>query len=291
MGNSAARVVWDAHASLGEGPVWVAAQQALYWVDIKAPAIHRFTPTSGERRTWSAPEYIGAIHPARGGGFVAAMRTGIYRLELESVGRALIAAPEADRPRNRFNDASVDREGRLWAGTMDDQEVEASGSLYRLDPSGACTQVDSGYLVTNGPAFSPDGRRMYCNDSARRVTWAFDVSPDGTIGRKRPFYRYEATDGYPDGMTVDAEGHLWVAMWGGWQLLRLTGSAELVARVPMPVEQPTSLAFGGADLATLYVTSARIGLSDSALGAQPLAGALFSLLPGVRGLQEVPWGG
>ncbi len=201
-----------------------------------------------------------------------------------------ITDPEAHLPGNRFNDGKVDRAGRFWAGTMDDREEEARGTLYRLDPDLSWSAVDSGYMVTNGPAFSPDGRTMYNTDSARRLIYAFDVDEDGVVGNRRPFARFKDEDGYPDGMTVDAEACLWVAFWDGWCIRRLSPDGELLQTVEIPVEHPTSCAFGGPALDRLFVTSARIGLNENARAVQPLAGALFMIETSVRGLADRPFG-
>lgn len=285
---SKAVVVAAVEAVLGEGPVWVPADNALWWVDIKGPAIFRWREGALDR--FVPPLRICSLAPARDGGFVGGTAQGFMRIEPE-VGRyEPIVAPEPERPFNRFNDGKVDRAGRFWAGTMDDREEEALGALYRLDPDLSCTRVDDGYRVTNGPAFSPDGRTMYHNDSGLQVTYAFDLAEDGTVGARRVLARYREEDGYPDGMTVDAEGYLWIAFWDGWCLRRLSPEGEVVQVVELPVERPTSCAFGGADLDRLFVTSARIGLNASALAVQPSAGALFMMETSVRGLPDRPFG-
>ena len=288
--DTAIECVADVGAILGEGPVWVAAEQALYWLDIKGRKLFRLD-SAGERREWPTPFRVGCIAPRAGGGFIAGTDEGIALIDPEGARFALIADPEPDRPDNRFNDGKVDRQGRFWAGTMDDTERAASGALYRLDSADLWTLVDDGYRVTNGPAFSPDGRLMYENDSARQLTYVFDLDELGTPFNKRIFARYPEDSGYPDGMTVDAEGCLWIAFWDDWCVRRYSPDGELLRKIELPVQRPTSCAFGGPDLDRLYVTSATVGLGEGALARQPQAGGLFRINPGVRGLAEVPFAG
>jgi sugar lactone lactonase YvrE len=276
-------------ATLGEGPVWVERDQALWWVDIKAPAIFRWSEAGGVDR-FTPPLWIGSLAPAARGGFVAGTERGLFRADPAAGLYEAIADPEALIPDNRFNDGKVDRSGRFWAGTMDNREEDARGSLYRLDPDLSWRVIDDGYMVTNGPAFSPDGRTMYHTDSAKRLIYAFDLDASGDAFRRRAFASFREEHGHPDGMTVDAEGCLWVAFWNGWCLRRLSPDGEVLQVVDMPVERPTSCAFGGPALDRLFVTSARIGLSENALAVQPLAGALFMLNTNVRGIADRAFG-
>jgi sugar lactone lactonase YvrE len=276
-------------AVLGEGPVWVERDQALWWVDIKGPAIFRWSEAAGVQR-FTPPLRIGSIAPALRGGFVAGTERGLFWADPEADRYEAIADPEALVTDNRFNDGKVDRAGRFWAGTMDDREEEARGSLYRLDPDLSLRAIDDGYVVTNGPAFSPDGRTMYHTDSSKRLIYAFDVDADGIASNRRPFARFRNVHGYPDGMTVDAEGCLWVAFWDGWCVRRLSPGGAVIDIVELPVERPTSCAFGGAALDRLFITSARSGLNENALAVQPLAGALFMMKTNVRGIAERPFG-
>ena len=273
---------------LGEGPVWVERDQALWWVDIKGPAIFRWR--SGEVQRWTPPLRIASLAPATRGGFVAGTEQGFMWVDPDRDRYEPILHPEAHAPDNRFNDGKVDRSGRFWAGTMDDREKEARGKLYRLDTDLACTAVDEGYMVTNGPAFSPDGAIMYHSDSARQIIYAFDLDPTGQASGRHVLARFEAGQGYPDGMTVDREGCLWVAFWDGWCIRRLSPAGEVIETIELPVQRPTSCAFGGADLARLFVTSARIGLDENALALQPLAGALFMIEVNARGVPERMFG-
>jgi len=282
--------VADVRAELGEGPVWVAAEQALYWVDINGRRIFRLSE-SGERREWPTPMRVGSIAPRARGGFIAGTDRGIALVDLDQDRFEVVASPEQHLPHNRFNDGKVDRQGRFWAGTMDDREKGSAGALYRIDPDRACSAIDGGYGITNGPAFSPDGARMYHSDTLRQVTYAFDLDAAGEATNRRVFVQFGAGDGHPDGMTVDAEGCLWIALWGGWCVRRFSPDGDLLRTVEMPVEQPSSCAFGGPGLDRLYVTSATKGLDQTALAMQPNAGGLFMLIPGVRGIPDLPFAG
>ncbi|HZG45679.1 MAG TPA: SMP-30/gluconolactonase/LRE family protein, partial [Allosphingosinicella sp.] len=198
----------------------------------------------------------------------------------------VIADPEPDLPANRFNDGKVDRAGRFWAGTMDRHERDASGSLYRLDPDRSWTRIDSGYRVTNGPAFSRDGRTMYHTDSARQTVYAFDLAEDGSPSNRRVHLHFGEGDGYPDGMTVDAEDCLWIAFWDGWCVRRFSPAGQRLAELRVPAQRPTSCAFGGPDLDQLFITTASRDLTAEERARQPCAGGLFMTSPGVTGLAE-----
>ncbi len=290
LADSTVRCVADVHAVLGEGPVWVAREQALYWVDIKGYKIFRLTE-SGEQSEWPTPLRICSLVPRASGGFIGGTDQGIALIDLESEQFEIIANPEEHLPHNRFNDGKVDRQGRFWAGTMDDLETDATGTLYRIDPDLRCTAVDTDYRITNGPAFSPDGRTMYHSDTPRQVIYAFELDADGSARNRRIFLQFGPGDGNPDGMTVDSEGCLWIAFWGGWCVRRYSPAGEWLETVKLPVSQPSSCVFGGRDLDRLYVTTASVGLDEESLRMQPNAGGLFMFTPGVRGLEEVPFAG
>jgi sugar lactone lactonase YvrE len=285
-----ARCVADVKALLGEGPVWVEAEQMLYWVDIKGRTIFRLSE-SGVVERWKTPMRVGCIAPREGGGFIAGTEHGFAEIDLDAGRFDVFANPEEDRPHNRFNDGKTDRNGRFWSGTMDDREKEASGSLYRLDADRSWRRMDSGYRVTNGPAFDRELGRMYHNDSARQTIFAFDLSGSGELSNRRVFAQFEEGDGYPDGMTVDAEGFLWVCFWDGWCVRRLSPDGEVAARIDMPVQRPTSCTFGGPGLDRLYVTSASVGIDPDELAMQPCAGGLFLVEAAARGVADVPFAG
>ena len=278
--------VAEVGAVLGEGPVWSARENALYWVDIKGMSIFRHAFESGEVSRWRPPFRICSLAPREKGGFVAGSENGFAFVDPAADRYELHANPEPERPSNRFNDGKLDREGRFWAGTMDDEELLASGALYRLDRDLGWRRIDDEYRVTNGPAFSPGGRLMYHNDSARQVTYVFDLDGEGNAANRRIFAEYGEGDGYPDGMTVDAEGCVWIAFWDGWCVRRYSPEGDLIQTVEVPVQRPTSCAFGGPALDYLYITSASIGLEGEALAKQPQAGGLFRVTPGVTGLPD-----
>jgi sugar lactone lactonase YvrE len=287
---STVQCVADVHAVLGEGPVWVAREAALYWLDIKGRKIFRLGD-DGSFAQWPTPMRVGSLAPRRNGAFIAGTDEGIAIVDPAADRFEIVANPEEALPGNRFNDGKVDRRGRFWAGTMDDSERDSTGTLYCVGPEFAWSVVDKDYKVTNGPAFSPAGDVMYHNDSARQVTYAFDLDAEGHASNRRTFLQFGPGDGYPDGMTVDAEGGLWIAFWDDWCVRRYSPEAQWIETIRMPVQRPTSCAFGGRDLDRLYVTSASVNLDEDALNMQPNAGGLFMLVPGVRGLADVPYDG
>jgi D-xylonolactonase len=274
----------DVRAILGEGPTWVAREAALYWVDIVGRKVFRWTEAKGTQ-TWEPPLPITALAPRIDGGFVGAGHDGFLAFEFGGE-ITVLDNPEPDREGNRSNDGKVDRAGRFWAGTMDRHEQQASGALYRLDANLESTRIDDGYRVTNGPAFSLDGRTMYHTDSALQRIYAFDLAADGSAANRRIFAQFGEGEGYPDGMTVDADDCLWIAFWDGWCVRRLSPKGERIAELQVPAQRPTSVAFGGPDLDRLYITSARRDLTEEELLAQPHAGGLFVAVPGVRGVSE-----
>jgi xylono-1,5-lactonase len=278
---------------LGEGPVWVASQGKLYWVDI--PQAHLFSWSHGEGlMKHELQTHVCSIVPRSRGGFIGAGYDGFLTLNPDDRGNwhiSRIGDPEPHLPANRFNDGKVDRKGRFWAGTMDRHERATSGSLYRLDSDLTWSRMDTGFRVTNGPAFSLDGRTMYHSDTALQRVYAYDIDPLGQASGRRVFAQFAHDDGYPDGMTVDSENCLWIAFWGGWCLRRIGPDGTILQTVPVPVEKPTSVAFGGDDMATLFVTSANRDIDPSALTAQPQAGGLFALRPGVTGVAELAFSG
>lgn len=278
--------VWQLGAELGEGPIWSEADHCVWFVDIKQQRIHRFDPRTGLGSTWKAPAPAGFVVPIAGGGFVAGLKTGLHRFDPSDGSFALLKTLEDPSLDNRLNDGYVDSRGRLWFGSMHDPEQHLSGALYRLDERGTIRRVDDGYCITNGPAVCPEGRTLYHVDSMQRVIYAFDIDARGDLHHKRPFTTIEAGGGYPDGICVDALGGLWVALFGGWGLRRYSPSAELTDTVSLPCANVTKAAFGGSDRRTLYITSARKGLTAEELGAQPLAGGLFALRVATPGMPQ-----
>lgn len=289
MARTIVECVADVQAVLGEGPVWVAREAALYWLDIHGRKIFRLD-AAGEVTIWPTPLRVGSIAPRESGGFIAGTEQGIAEIDLDADRFDIRFNPEADLPNNRFNDGKVDRAGHFWTGSMDDREGEASGALYRIDPDFGCIRIDDGYRVTNGPAFSPAGDVMYHNDSARRVTYAFDLDAAGNAANRRIFREFGEAEGFPDGMTVDGDGCLWIAFWDGWCVRRFSPDGKVLEQIDLPVARPTSCAFGGPALDMLYVTSARIGLGQ-AKAEQPYAGGLFRIEAGVTGIAELMFAG
>lgn len=273
------RPVWNARAILGEGPVYDARDDALYFVDIKGQKLCRYGLGDGQQKCWDMPEPIGWVAPRSSHpGFVAGFTSGFALLQLDPLLIVPLGSPEPDRPSNRLNDAKVDAAGRIWAGSMDDEEKRTSGALYRFDPDLRWSLMDDGYGVANGPTFSLDGRTLYHTDSAQRVVYRFRVASDGSLSDRAVFVRFEEDWGYPDGMTTDAEGGVWIAHWDGARISRFTSDGALDRSIPLPVSRPTSCAFAGAGLERMFVTSASIGREE-----EDLAGALFEIDAGVRG--------
>ena len=284
--------ILPAGAMLGEGALWDAAGQALWWVDIKGRLIHRYDPSSGRNESWPAPHDVGSLALRARGGLIVAMKHGFYFFDPASGGFTLIAEPEADMPENRFNDGKPDRQGRFWAGSLHDPETAPTGGLYRLDPDLSCRRMAAGIGIPNSIAWSADDRVFYFADTMDRAIYAYDFDWDsGAIANRRVFCTMEDQPGNPDGSTVDAEGCLWNAQWDGWRVVRYDPGGRIERIVELPVQKPTSCMFGGPDLTTLYVTSAIWDLDEAALARQPLAGSLLAIEVGVRGLPEPRFAG
>lgn len=288
---STVRCIQSANAILGEGPSWDPAARVLYWVDIKRPAVFRYDPAVGQTGHWPMARPVGCVAPTRSADrLVFADADGFGALELATGRINRWADPEADLPGNRFNDGKVDRQGRLWAGTIDGECKEPTGSLYRLDPDGTVHRMAGGFICSNGLGWSPDQRTMYFTDSMVRTIWAFEFdAASGGLGERRVFVRLSDHDGVPDGLTVDAQGYVWSAIWDGWRIVRFAPDGRIDREIPMPVQRPSSCAFGGPDLKTLFVTSACVELQWEALRSGPLAGAIFALDCDVTGLPETPY--
>jgi sugar lactone lactonase YvrE len=265
---------------LGEGPVWDEAG-FIWWVDIKGPAIHRYRHDSGDVRSWPMPEPVGSLALRERGGLILAMQSGFAFFDPDTGDLQRLFDPEPDLPQNRLNDGRCDVKGRFWAGTMHDPEQDPTGHLYRLDPDLGLERFEMGFMVTNGPSWSGDGRTFYFNDSAERRIWAFDFDMEaGRLGARRLFAEFTPNEGHPDGQCVDADDSLWTAHWNGGRLTRRRPDGAQDHEVLLPVPLITCCCFGGPGLDILYVTTARVGLKPSALEAAPLSGGLFT----VRGL-------
>ncbi len=278
--------IWPLAAELGEGPVWSARDEALYFVDIKGQNIHRWSE-SREPAIWHMPEPVGFVQPLLDKGWVAGFKSGLYRFEPEHFqqgARPLLLAPEWDKPSNRLNDAFTDANGHLWFGSMDDAEIAPSGALYCVDRYGKAVVKDAGYVITNGPCMSPDGRIFYHTDTLTKTIYAFDVQANQHLTNKRPLIKIDR--GYPDGTAVDAAGCLWISLFAGGRVERYSPQGELLQTVKFPCANVTKIAFGGADLCTAYATTAWKGMTPGQREKQPLAGGLFSFRVDTPGLPQ-----
>lgn len=284
MNCSEPQAVCEVGADLGEGPVWDARDRALWFVDIKSKKVHRYDPNSRAHRTWDAPEFVGFLFPASEGGFIAGLKSGLFRFDPASGAFDQIAAVETDKPHNRLNDGTVDPAGRLWFGTMDNEEKQKSGAFYRFANRQVTPTGMGGMVVTNGPAVSPDGRTLYLVDTFDRRIDQAEIRDDGSLGERRPFVTIEKGHGFPDGPTVDGEGCVWVGLYSGWQAQRFSPDGKLIGSVRFPAANVTKLAFGGDDLRTVFATTAQHLLTDEQKQKQPLAGHLFQFDCDVAGV-------
>ena len=273
------------NALLGEGPLWVSSENAVYWVDILSNRVHRYTLSDKVHKTWQLDFAVTSLVECEQGGFACTVRDGYALIDLETGTIDPIAMPESQIPNNRFNDGKVDAYGRYWAGTMDDKAVQESGSLYCLKPDLSLYTMDEKYIITNGPTFNADSSIIYHTDSIKKSIYAFDLSKNGEISNKRVFIQLkDDAEGAPDGMTVDSEDCIWLAHFGGARITRYSPNGEILQVIPMPVPNVTSCTFAGNNLDTLYITTAKVGIADEDLSKYPLAGNLFSYKTGVTGL-------
>jgi sugar lactone lactonase YvrE len=277
---------------LGESPLWEEREQVLYWVDIDRGQIHRFDPVSGQNTTHTLDTKVSSIARRAQGGLVASLRKTFAYFDPASGRVEVLDAVETDQPENRFNDGKCDRQGRFWAGSMNEVHVgRPEAGLYRFDRPGEVTRMISEVTISNGTGWSPDGRTMYHTDTLRFAVFAYDFDPAaGTIANRRVFYEVEPTaNGLPDGLTVDAEGFVWSALVNYGRMLRFDPAGKLERMVQFPPTRGTCCTFGGRDYSDLYITTARECLTAEEIGQQPLAGSLFRCAPGVQGLAETPF--
>jgi len=284
-------LIVDAKNRLGESAMWHPRERKLYWVDVRAPAVYRLED-NGRVTTFPLPALAGGLVPRKSGGLAIALQNGFHTIDTTTQAIGFIADPEPDLPDNRVNDGSCDRLGRFWAGTQHLTIREPRGSLYRLDPDHTVRKMLHGITVSNMVRFSPDDRTLYYADTYSDVMYALDFSlDDGTISNRRVFVDTSGHPGHPDGSAIDADGCLWNAEYGGSRVVRYTPQGRIDRVIEFPVTQPTSCCFGGSGLNTLYVTSATQRLEPDKLAQQPLAGGLFAVHVGVKGLPEAEYAG
>lgn len=275
--------VLDVKASLGECPVWSVDEQVLYWVDINAPSLNRFDPLSGVNRSWPMPQSIGSFALCASGGFLAALRDGLWLIDREGKPQRKLAPAPYDPAHHRFNDGRADPQGRFWVGSMNEKRDASTGCLYRLDANLKLTEMFRGIMVSNGLAWSPDSRTMYHCDTPTRTIYAWDFDPpSGAISNRRLF----AENDWPDGAAVDREGCYWSAVYRSGKVVRFSPRGERIAEYSLPALCPTMCAFGGPDLKTLYVTSARQRRDAEELARLPQSGGIFAMRVEVPGLPE-----
>jgi sugar lactone lactonase YvrE len=266
---------------VGEGALWDHRTGTFFWVDIKKPGVWRYHPETGDHSRLDVPERVGFVALTSDPDVViAGFKTGLVRLDLNSGVTQAVAAPEPDKPGNRINDGHVGPDGSLYFGTMDDEEREPTGAFWRWDGT-HLTRFSEGFVVTNGPAVSHDGQLLYGTDTSGKTIYVHDLT-NGVPGEARRFVHFEDGWGSPDGMAVDAEGHLWVCHWGGSRVTRFGPDGSVERIVPVPTAQVTKCAFGGRDLTTLFITTAAIGHDPT---IDPMAGHLFTVETGIRGLK------
>ena len=288
-GKIAVDLIDDARARLGESPVWDAGRGCVWWIDCMGHRLHRTDLPEGAATNVRVGEAIHSIGLCGDGGLVAAMASGFGRLDPETGAFGLLSRPEAARPDHHFNDGKCGPDGRFWAGTMARSYAGAGGRLFRLGPGDAVAAMADGFTVPNGPGWSPDGTVFYIADSPAGAIFRYSFDADdgvpdgGALGPRQVAVEPGAAPGWPDGMAVDAEGCLWSARWDGGCVVRFTPGGTVDRIVDMPVSRPTSCAFAGPDLDVLVVTSGTAGMDEAARAAEPFAGGLFALDPGVKG--------
>ena len=277
----------QANALLGETPLWHAGEQALYWIDVLRPAVYRYDPAKGQTDNWPMPSAVGAIGLREGGGFIVACENeGISIYDPKTFEHRLVASPRKGHV-GRYNDGRVDAAGRFWIGWLTHSRKE-TGSLYRVDVDGSVSEAMTDIVAPNGLGWSPDGQTMYITDSHINTIWACPFDPvSGKLGARRKFYEFAPREkGILDGLAVDSEGGIWIAMYNGWAVIHLDPAGKLVDQFHVPVSLLCSCTFGDADLRTLYITSSVRQQNASQLANQPWAGALMSVRMPVAGMKE-----
>ncbi len=284
-------LVLDAHASTAESPTWSVRDQCLYWIDVEGPSLHRFDPADASAHCWELPSEVGAFALCRSGRVLAALRTGLFALDLDTGCSSFVAPPPYDPRTHRFNDGNCDAQGRFWVGTAYKPLAgavappdERSQPLWRFDAAHGLVATTARAQLANGIAIRDHA--LYLTDSTRRTIHRFDLDPSGTVSAPRLFKRFDAPDKTPDGASLDVDGGYWCALFGAGRIVRIDRRGEIDREIALPVSQPTMCAFGGPELDELYVTSASKGLDSAESARQPHAGGLFRVRPGIRG--QVP---
>lgn len=286
------RCAVPATAFLGKSPLWLPDRDRLLWVDILAPSIHLSDTGTGRDETLPLDEIAGAIVPRSRGGFVAAIQNGFRALDLNGPRLSPIGPDAVDQSGMRLNDGRCDSHGRLWIGSVALDSSPGAGSLWRFDPDGRVTRIEKGFHVANGLGWSPDETRFYLADSNTQTVYVYDCdAAAGTLSNRRPFVTIAQERGKPDGIAVDQSGHVWVALWDGWALARYAPDGSLDRVVPLPVPRPAGITFGGQDMKTLFVTTARVRLSAQQIGDAPLSGSILALPVSTPGLPVNAFGG
>jgi sugar lactone lactonase YvrE len=304
------RCLWDAKAILGESTIWDDRDGCVYWVDIEAPSINWFELHSGQKGSWTPPVWVSAIAPRFRGGFIASCADGFAEIDPKRQVYRAILQPIPNPKVARLNDGVTDRSGRYWSGSCDssqwdesttaedkestlhDFETRSTGELYCLSADGRLSTQERNIVTANGPAFSPDGKTAYLNDSMPLVSWVYDVADDGALKNRRDFLTFRPEDGYPDGMAVDAEGCIWMAFYESWMLRRFSPGAALLEERRLPVRRGLRPAFGGTDYSRLFLITGSQGYTPEIFAQQPLAGGLFEILdPPAAGAPNTPYAG
>ena len=281
--------ILEVQNSLGEGPLWDHRVLALYWVDIPEQKIFRYFPSTGSWDVYDVSLPVSVMGIMASGGFILGTSKGFATWNPDNGMMEFIADPEDDQPESRFNDGAVDRQGRFWAGTY---SKKTSTTLYRLDADHTIHIMETGITVCNGIGWSPDNKTMYFTDTRRRLIYAYDFDvKTGSVDNRRPFVHTPEADDVPDGLTVDNEGFVWSARFGGWKVVRYDPGGKIEREIKLPVKYPTSCTFGGEGLSDLYITTCRSYVPEEHLKEQPLAGDLFLLRTDFRGIENPEFSG
>ncbi|MEM8637617.1 MAG: SMP-30/gluconolactonase/LRE family protein [Cyanobacteria bacterium P01_G01_bin.54] len=271
-------------ARLGEGPIWNAMQHVLHWVDIYNRRVHTFDPSTGEDTYIEVDTVVGGLFLEDQKHLILAQENGLTRLDLQQGTTTPLIAIEADCPNNRLNDVKADAQGRCWIGTMNNDE-QPQANLYRCDPDNSLHLMETGLSISNGLGWSPDQTTFYLTDSPQQIIYAYEFDPvSGTIGDRRPFIDLSHESFYPDGLTIDAAGCIWSAMWNGGCVIRFDPTGQEMFRISLPVPLVTSCTFGGQNLTDLFITTASAGLSQAQLKQYIFAGDLFRVRTEIKGL-------